>query len=46
MVQLRKRGESKALDSPPLNRAILEPKKKKSRRRKPLKGGKLWLELK
>ena len=42
----RKKGESKALDSPSLHRAILEPKKKKSKGRKPLRGGKLCLEQK
>ena len=36
------RGEVKALTSPPLNKAILEPRNKKSNKRlkKPLSGGK------
>ena len=38
-------GEEKALSSPILHRAILEPRKQKTRRRKFPKGGKTWLEF-
>ena len=37
-------GEEKALSSPTSHKAILEPRNKKSKRRKPRLGGKIWLE--
>lgn len=36
-----KGAETRAFSAPTLNKAILEPKSKKSKRRKSLKGGKL-----
>jgi hypothetical protein len=41
------KGVGKALSAPPLNKAILEPRKIKTKRiKKPLNGGKQCLELK